>query len=677
MTAELKRLQHAVDQATTDITRVDALNALAFLMHVQDLERCGILAQQAYELAESAGYTAGTAEALRILSVYHELKADFDTAQKHAEQALALFEALGDLSGAANCHTNLGLIYWSLGQYSKAQIEHLQALNAAAEVGDETIQAKAHNNVALIYWHWGEYDVALTHLYAALDIEGKDSQTHSTGNIYNNIGMIYGEQGYQDKALKYLLRSMTIRTTIGDRMGMGVTYTNLAGSYFDLGNLDAAEAYYTRALRIYEKHERKGVLHTYNHLGGVHHARGDYEQAIRFYKKALALSAAMSTRWEQAESHVQLAMTYLTLGQLDQAQHHLETALPIAEANDARKTVIATLKEMAHLYELRGSFAHALHYYKRYTQAKEAVFNADKTRIIAEMQERYHSDESAREAAHLRLRASDLERMVSVRTRELERALGREHHLAQQLKNALATAKDLSSIQTKVIETVSHEFRTPLAIINSSVGLLYRYSDRLTEEQRSTHFSRIHESVLHITTLIEDILQVRQTHHIVEQQPVRLDFATLCADLQHTLVTDYGTANLIQVQCTSTEGDGGLLFLDGQVVQRIAEQFVSNAVKFSQPASPIDVTLALSDEWLTLTVRDYGRGIAEEDRPHVFDLFYRGSNSVDVRGLGVGLSIAYTLVSRSGGHVRLENAEGGGCIATARLLRNVMQALEA
>lgn len=252
------------------------------------------------------------------------------------------------------------------------------------------------------------------------------------------------------------------------------------------------------------------------------------------------------------------------------------------------------------------------------------------------------------------------------RTAELEQSLDREQELARELAFALQHEEALSQLRATIITTVSHEFRTPLTVINNSASMLKDYYGRLTEEKRLAQFDRIHNSIFYLTDLLQDVALVERTKKdSLKFQPSPTTFGTLCVQLKTDLPRE--TNQPTNLSILTTGHPESVLVLDYSLFKRVILCLLSNALKFSPPASP--VTLILSEgKQLTATVSDQGIGILPKDKENVWKLFYRGSNIDNHKGLGLGLFIAQQLVEVMSGTITLENnPEGQGTIVTVQL----------
>lgn len=258
-----------------------------------------------------------------------------------------------------------------------------------------------------------------------------------------------------------------------------------------------------------------------------------------------------------------------------------------------------------------------------------------------------------------------LEERVQQRTAELTQANQQLKTLGEELQVALSQEQELSCFKSRIITTISHEYRTPLGIISSSTGLLEEYHDRLTPDMRNKHLKRIQDAVKHITKLIEDVLFLNRPEGIaLAPNATLLDLQ----DVTLGVVQDLQRV-LLQSDRITLEFEGcDLPFpIDREVMQKILSNLLSNAVKFSTAPNPIHCYLCNTPKTLTITVVDYGIGIPLGDQSKVFTPFYRASNVGNAPGTGIGLSVVRRCVDACGGQVSLVSQENQGSTFTVTL----------
>ena len=244
---------------------------------------------------------------------------------------------------------------------------------------------------------------------------------------------------------------------------------------------------------------------------------------------------------------------------------------------------------------------------------------------------------------------------------ESQKALSEQ---AQTLREALDAERRLTTQQQNFVSMTSHEFRTPLTIIDSHAQRLIRMKDRLEPADLAERARGIRGAVTRMTSLIDSLLNTSRVFDgDVRLHREAIDFAGVVrqACQMHREVAP--AACLIEadnVPAIPATGDPRLLF---QAVSNL----LSNAIKYSPPGSPIEVAATLSGDKVQVAVSDHGIGIPEKDRAHLFERYFRGSNVSDVAGTGVGLYLVDMVARLHGGSVTVESAERGGSCFTMTL----------
>jgi PAS domain S-box-containing protein len=270
------------------------------------------------------------------------------------------------------------------------------------------------------------------------------------------------------------------------------------------------------------------------------------------------------------------------------------------------------------------------------------------------------SDVTLRRQAEDELHRSnaELEQRVSDRTRELEAA-------SKSVSEALEKERELNVLKSRFLSMASHEFRTPLGTIMSSVDLISRYSEGPEAEKVGRHVTKIKAKVRELTGILNDFLsldKLEQGHANVN--PTAFDIVHLSIDLLEELRP---LARPGQELIYDHEGTDRRMFQDRQMLSNVMSNLVNNAIKYSPEVSPIRLRTRLVDGTLTLMVEDQGMGIPEEDQEHLFKRFFRASNVVNVQGTGLGLNIVRKYLEMLQGDIRFRSRTGEGTTFTVTL----------
>jgi signal transduction histidine kinase len=253
----------------------------------------------------------------------------------------------------------------------------------------------------------------------------------------------------------------------------------------------------------------------------------------------------------------------------------------------------------------------------------------------------------------------NLENLVAERTSKIE-------FQANQLKQALAKEQQLNELQRQFVSMASHEFRTPLTIIDGAAQRLKRKADKnlLTREDAVRRVEKIRDAVRRMTRLMEstlDAARMEEGKMQVEIKPCDIGKVVrdVCArqqDISHTHVISYDLADLPE----TIQADTGYL-------EQALANLLSNAVKYAPDAPDIAVKARREDDQVALSVRDHGLGIDEDELERIGERFFRAKTSTGITGTGIGLNLAKTLVEMHDGSVSVESKKGEGSTFTVRL----------
>lgn len=235
---------------------------------------------------------------------------------------------------------------------------------------------------------------------------------------------------------------------------------------------------------------------------------------------------------------------------------------------------------------------------------------------------------------------------------------------AAALEAGLENERRLTAQQRDFVSMTSHEFRTPLTIIDGHAQRLIKTQDRLDATDAAERGSRIRSAVQRITNIMDSLLGAsRVLDGRAAFHPCNLDPEALLREACQTH-RDANRGAIIEEDFASLPatmvGDPKLLF-------HAFSNLISNAIKYAPAASPTEVKARQESGWLVVHVRDQGIGIPARDRARLFERYFRGSNATSIAGTGVGLHLVSMVVALHQGDVFVESLEGVGSRFVVRL----------
>ncbi|NDJ62829.1 MAG: PAS domain S-box protein [Chloroflexi bacterium] len=242
----------------------------------------------------------------------------------------------------------------------------------------------------------------------------------------------------------------------------------------------------------------------------------------------------------------------------------------------------------------------------------------------------------------------------------------------ERLETVLEQEQTLGELKNHFMRMISHEFRNPLASIRMSTDMLLEYGDRMDADGRKRRLDGINEQVAQLTMLLNDFTTV------IHMQGEYTAFEPHCVDvlaLSDTIVENF-KQNRAGTRRFTCAHDGPLtaIFLDERLFQHILTNLLSNAVKYSPDGSEICLSLSVADATLTLAVSDQGDGIPPADQERIFEPFFRGQNTAEINGTGLGLKIVHDCVDLHNGTVTFVSKEAVGTTFVVTLPIDPMQA---
>lgn len=236
----------------------------------------------------------------------------------------------------------------------------------------------------------------------------------------------------------------------------------------------------------------------------------------------------------------------------------------------------------------------------------------------------------------------------------------------ERLRFELQKEQELNEVKSNLMRTISHEFRTPLALIVTSTDFLDAYLDRLDEARRKERLQSIRIQVKRLSDMLNDISFVVQgTLHHVTARKSRIELREYCQSILDEMSTTIGKNHRFTFDADEQLEYG---IADKALVVRMLTNLLSNAVKYSPEQSLITVRLKLDRGDAVLQVTDQGIGIEQDEQKYIFEPFYRSRGVIDqVGGTGLGLSIVKDCVDLHGGTISVESAQGQGSTFTIRL----------
>lgn len=229
-------------------------------------------------------------------------------------------------------------------------------------------------------------------------------------------------------------------------------------------------------------------------------------------------------------------------------------------------------------------------------------------------------------------------------------------------------AQELSSVETlrtDFIANVSHELKTPLAVMQNYGTLLQQPG--LDEKTRIEYAKAVSDSVRRLSSMMMNILKLnRLENQQIYPQAAEYDLSEqLCQCLLQ--FENVWEASNIEIDTDIT--DGVTVKADAELLSLVWNNLFSNAFKFTEPGGTVSVSLTATAYHATVKVTDTGCGMSPEVGEHIFEKFYQGDSSHATQGNGLGLALVKRVIDIMQGQISVESAVGKGTTFTVRIRR--------
>jgi PAS domain S-box-containing protein len=268
--------------------------------------------------------------------------------------------------------------------------------------------------------------------------------------------------------------------------------------------------------------------------------------------------------------------------------------------------------------------------------------------------------------------ASELEKKVQTRTedlnlsiKKLESEVFERKKAEEEISKLLARERELNDLKSKFVSIASHEFRTPLSSVLSSIALIEQYKQKGELDKIDKHTQRVRSSVNQLTSILNDFLSLGKLEEgKVDVVKKAVDMHVLFEDIREEMkaMLKEGQQILIDLKM-----NGNVFVTDIRILRNILFNLISNASKYSDAEKKIIVMVSVDGKSLNISIKDEGLGIPERDQKYLFERFFRASNVLNIQGTGLGLTIVKRYVELLNGTLSFSSEHNKGSIFTVTL----------
>ncbi|MEM6699416.1 MAG: tetratricopeptide repeat-containing sensor histidine kinase, partial [Bacteroidota bacterium] len=546
----------------------------------------------------------------------------------------------------ANFYRYIANGYKDNGNLEKSLETAQKVLSIREAIGDKKGVANILNAIALIFQDNNDLDEALTYFEQALQIAEESKDRKQQALLLSTIGSNYALRNKCDTALMYFRSSLSLLKDQQFNTSMALPLSRIGACLEQTDQLDSAIIYLTQAYDLVKDIE-KGQIETriLITLGKVNRKLKQPKQALQNFRQALSIAESRGLRQDQAELNFQLSQTLAEQGQY-------QTAFNYIQQYQILKDSLFNEENTKQLARLEATY--------EFEQEKQALeYQNEQEKQVLDVQIRKQRTLQIITAVALALsllifflvhRLQGIKRRNAVEQEQYKAAIqGKQLQLEQQERVRL---EEMDEFKSRFFTNISHEFRTPLTIINGMAGQVQSKPEQWLD--RGTQMIR--QNAQNLLQLVNQILDLRK----LESSQLSLDLiqGDILAYLRYIAATHASLAESKGVYLElDLEEESLVMDFDPDKLMKIISNLLSNAIKFTDTNDRVTLAASSEQQQLKIEIRDTGIGIPKDQLIHIFDRYFQveHSNNHNPQGSGIGLALTQELVKLLDGEISVES----------------------
>ncbi len=462
--------------------------------------------------------------ALYYINIKDNLKAE-DSFRK----AVAILSSIDDRDDLIlhEYYEWFGYEFIKLGDYLKAIIYYEKSVDIIREIGNKSILAKDLGNLGGLYKATGKLLTSLNHFEEALAIYENIGDESQLALIYNNISGVYTQQGKIGKSLEALLKSLSYYEKLDDQSNICMVDSNIGVMYVEMKQYSKAISFLEKALDGINKRENWDLtIHILSNLGSVYLLMKEYRTALDYFNETLKFDREIGNKYDIARDLNDIGKVYIEIGKPDKAYNYFFEAMEIAEVIEDFNLLSVSLLDISRVYCIKKDFEEEERFLKRslslstkynfmkttqkcyyqlsilyrdnkidhtkslsslekYIEIEKDLAKQEYSSKIAEMQTKYETESTEKEAEIYRLKNLELSnknRTIQKQKEELEQTLANleiseinYNYVSQELKRNIGStiignSKQMKKLVNLIAKVAKADTTTVLITGESGTG---------------------------------------------------------------------------------------------------------------------------------------------------------------------------------------------------------------
>lgn len=549
------------------------------------------------------------------------------------QKALDIHIESKDTLGIVEIYNSIGIIYWNKHEYDQALAYYKKAVALNNSTGDIVANARLTNNIGLIFQSMDQYDSALNYFRGALNYINPDQHKFGYALINNNLGINYRSINQYDQALHHFNIAHQLQLEMNDLYGLGLVNDNISRVYKIQGKYEQSLSHLKKGFKYAQQTGNMDLLASISgHMAEVYELIGDYKNAYSQQKLAKSYSDSLQEK-SLTNELAELEVKYQVKQQ--QAENDLlkaENELNVATLKNKDFLVIASIIFSVLIFTLLVMAYRALRIRRKSSQIIEEK--------NIKLESLYKEVELQKES-------------IGIQKNEIERQ-------NTELTNKNKYLEELNYEKNSLMAIVAHDLKSPLNSIGGIANILPTIGP--INNEQNEFLALISKVVESSRILIQDLMDLSALENKeikVNLQPIAINEIIQSCQAKYTAQAQHKS---ISLAVSETIDDSIIINSDAQFIERVMQNLISNAIKFSPSGTTIQMGSKLKEGQIQFFVKDEGPGISTQDQKYLFRKFHKLSAKPTggETSTGLGLSIVKVLMEELKGIIYVDSEVGCG-----------------
>lgn len=667
-----------------DTARVNVLAALANACRSVSPDTIFRYAREGIVLADKVGYPHGKARCLVAKTLGSLILGQYDSAMVDAQNAITIFEREKDTEGLSDSYYYLAAALYSLSMYQEAIEYYKKTVAISDKPGNEDRVGDALDNIGISYSTIGNYSESLRYYLEGLKVRERTGDAAAIATSLGNIGRVYASLGDKKKALDYINRSLEKQKGSPPQVLM-LNYENAGNVYLTAKDTVAALNVFKEALNsaraasMPAEYSRIMVntAEVLLDMSRVSEAENYYNEAVELGRKVPNMPAV------DAMIHRGLGRIYSINGRHSEAIAELKKAFSMLSADGMTDHANETTRNLATAYGRAGKYESAYKTLLEYYAGRDSIMSEETQKQGQQLQYEY---DLWKKEAEIKLLEKDKAIAQSNAEKQNAVSLGlgavlllsimliimmygsrqRAKRAQRKITEQAATLSVLNSYKDKIFSVISHDMRSPITALDTSLAMLDE--NVISPGEFAELKTMLHRQLASVSVSLDNLLKWAASNIKGKRtlKRERVDIEPLV--LRNLALMQY-IADEKRIKIENEVSPSAAAMADAGDIDVIARNLLSNALKFTPNGGTVKISTTLADGKLLLTVKDTGIGMDNDRLSKLFSLEHQLSTSgtAGEQGMGIGLLMSSEFAKANGGTITAKSTPGEGSAFTLEL----------